>query len=60
MSSKTCKKCNGSGTIPCPACNGKGESKNNEGVKGFSWEPCACCEGKGYISCPNCEGSGEE
>lgn len=61
---KPCGRCNATGTIPCPACSGSGQSKSiNED---FSKDKiprivnCSCCKGKGTKTCGNCGGSGKK
>jgi molecular chaperone DnaJ len=64
--SATCDKCSGRGAEPgvpvdpCPACNGKGEVRFQQGIFRLS-RPCGRCEGRGTLPrspCPGCAGSG--
>jgi DnaJ-class molecular chaperone len=61
---RTCGRCQGEGTVPCPACGGKGYT-------GVGRRPCAACGGQGkfdcprcnaqgWVACPTCKGTGEE
>ncbi len=47
----TCARCKGDGTLPCPACGGKG-------YKGAERRPCDACNGQGKFECPKCHGLG--
>jgi len=56
--SKTCPRCDGSGTIECPRCGGSGEF---HGVIPVITDEADCmkCGGTGEVTCPNCDGTGE-
>lgn len=45
-----CLKCNGSGVLKCPLCNGTGAYLNGT--------ICPECHGTGEIICPKCHGTG--
>ncbi len=54
---KTYPKCKGAGWVPCPKCNGKGETD----VGGFftiKMRPCRLCGGDGSKCCGVCHGRG--
>jgi DnaJ-class molecular chaperone len=57
-----CDKCNGEGTIPCPACNGSGQFERID--EGFGKETrivnCSSCRGSGTKTCGRCGGSGQK
>lgn len=53
-STKTCKKCQGKGAIPCPGCKGTGRNKKNGNM--FERWKCYDCQGFGQITCPLCGG----
>src|ERR1700728_3846967 len=44
-------KCNGSGTVPCAACNGTGQETTL--IVLVLHQPCPVCGGKKKITCPN-------
>ncbi|OGV47885.1 MAG: hypothetical protein A2017_02230 [Lentisphaerae bacterium GWF2_44_16] len=53
-----CIRCNGSGLIDCPVCNGLGYiSKHCPNCKN-GFVQCTICEGRGWRSCPQCNGNG--
>ena len=58
-----CARCNGKGTLVCPACAGRGIVDEpqleliREAARGS--RPCPACKGKAMVACPDCEGSGE-
>lgn len=60
---KTCGRCNGSGTIPCPGCQGSGQQIRSI-KEGFRNETkivnCSGCSGKGITTCGVCGGSGNK
>ena len=63
MSYETCKRCDGSGSITCSHCNGKGgwgKSLFDMAItlSEYEWTECTKCEGTGKQKCPNCNGSG--
>jgi DnaJ-class molecular chaperone len=45
-----CAECDGTGSIECDLCEGKGEYKS---------KVCPACNGEEYIECPDCGGSGK-
>ena len=51
LAPRTCARCKGEGTIPCPDCGGKGH-------KGVDRKPCDACNGEGKFECPKCNGAG--
>ncbi len=51
LAPRPCGTCKGKGTIPCPACGGKG-------YKGTDRQPCDACNGKGSYRCTRCDGAG--
>lgn len=63
-----CGNCNGSGTIPCPACSGSGSmeifnenfDKSNSNRRETKIVNCSLCRGRSTISCSNCKGSGKK
>lgn len=59
---KTCGRCNGSGTIPCPGCSGSGKVQSiNEGVGSETKiVNCSGCRGRGTTTCGSCGGSGQK
>jgi DnaJ-class molecular chaperone len=60
-----CSRCNGKGTISCPACGGRGVAEDPQLETGLFGEapprpaPCPGCKGRGTVVCPDCEASGE-
>ena len=54
-----CTDCNGTGSVPCITCEGKGERSTPRGLN----YTCKSCEGSGSTECPkvcaSCEGRGE-
>jgi hypothetical protein len=48
-----CDRCNQTGKLLCPDCNGLGTSGVVMGAK------CKVCRGDGSITCPDCNGKGE-
>ena len=60
-----CARCDGSGSIECPQCHGKGKSGGQyipivTEVTGVGEDSeCAKCDGTGETACPVCGGSGQ-
>lgn len=54
-----CVDCQGSGLLPCPACDGAGSRSTPRGTT----YQCKSCAGSGQVECPktcaSCEGTGE-
>jgi DnaJ-class molecular chaperone len=60
-----CARCNGKGSITCPACDGRGVVQDDQLESSIIAEspphppPCPECRGRGMVVCPDCEASGE-
>lgn len=56
-----CSRCNGSGIIPCPGCQGSGRrSLEERSGKATKIVNCAGCQGRGIVPCGVCGGAGEK
>ena len=59
---RPCADCKGRGTIPCPACGGKGIASSKTITcpvcKGKGGGRCGYCRGTGRMRCDNCNGRG--
>lgn len=51
-----CKRCNGTGAIPCKECKRKG--KIDVGIIFTDYKKCNHCGGSGEVKCGVCEGKG--
>jgi len=62
LAPRTCPRCKGGKTIPCPDCGGKGYSKMErhdcEVCSGRGGGRCGYCRGTGKGPCTNCNGTG--
>lgn len=60
MGQEICRKCEVSGRIPCPKCEGSGEGSSQMPIARIQGipNPCTRCEGEGTIECPICQGEG--
>ena len=56
---RQCLKCQGSGAISCPMCEGTGLDPNASTREGLDAPECNYCDGLAEIPCPDCGGAGE-
>lgn len=59
----TCARCDGSGSIECSSCDGKGQKFSVQNLldvtKMDNFDDCSRCDATGEVKCPVCGGSGE-
>jgi len=48
-----CSRCNGTGEMECPKCQGRGETV------GIFTNTCERCKGRGLVRCTKCSGVGQ-
>ena len=61
MPRKPCRRCDETGYLACPHCDGEGYVKDHGGLfNAASSRPKRCprCKGSGEITCPKCGGLG--
>ena len=58
---ENCQRCEGTGTVSCPACSGAGRATPrypSQANYSDYMGKCDRCKGERKISCPDCKGSG--